>query len=431
MIRAVRIFAPTSTIRLALIDTAVMVTVFTLLIPTMVISDAVTFYLGEDGIARLAPLIVVVLLTMYFSGLYEGKRLPGRIWLLQQLGFCGGVGLISQALISYIYDPLTLPRNLALYGLVASIFALFAWRLLRDELLVRLDGTGTVLILGSDLTARRIARYIDSHAGLHLKVAGCLTNGPGYEDTAVLGGISDLREVARRLRPDLIISGLVDARDRMPVADMVDLRYSGARIEEAGIACELICRHVSARDVRPSRMLFSDDFDAKDMPAAAYLVDIVAAALLLVVGAPFALLYATALRLSDGKPVIVTELCAGFQGRPFVSRRFRVEKSGVLRAFARALHLTEWPQLWNVLLRRMSMVGPRPQRLGMARELAAILPLCDYRQNVRPGISGWAEINLPPEEMADAVKEVEYDLYYVHNQSVSLYTYILLHGLRA
>ncbi len=56
----------------------------------------------------------------------------------------------------------------------------------------------------------------------------------------VLGGISDIRDIASTLKPDLIVSGLADARDRMPIAEMVDLRYSGCRIEEAGIACELI-----------------------------------------------------------------------------------------------------------------------------------------------------------------------------------------------
>jgi lipopolysaccharide/colanic/teichoic acid biosynthesis glycosyltransferase len=315
--------------------------------------------------------------------------------------------------------------------LLACIFFLFGWRFLRDQLLARLDGTGTVLILGSDQTARRIARHIRNNPVLHLRVAGCLTNGPEYEEAPVLGGVEDLREVARMVRPDLIVSGLSDARDRTPVPEMVDLRYAGFRIEESGIACELICRLVSARDLRPSRMLFSKDFDTKEPPLTVLVTDIAAAGVLMIAGAPLALLYAGLLRLSDGKPALVKELCAGFQGRPFMSRRFRVEESGILAGFARALHLSEWPQLWNVVLRRMSMVGPRPRQLALARELSAILPLEEYRLNTRPGINGWAKINLTAEEMTDTIAEIEYDLYYVRNQSLSLYTYILLHGLRA
>jgi lipopolysaccharide/colanic/teichoic acid biosynthesis glycosyltransferase len=217
----------------------------------------------------------------------------------------------------------------------------------------------------------------------------------------------------------------------MPVAEMVELRYSGCRIEEAGTACELICRHVSARDLRPSRMLFLQDFDAKDVSLAVFITDIVISSLLLIVGAPFALLYALLLRLSDGKPVLRKEICMGYQGRPFVSRQLRVKSSGALAAVGRAMHLDDWPQLWNVLTRRMSMVGPRPRRLSIAKELSNILPIDEYRQNARPGITGWARINLEPGDLTDAIAEVEYDLYYVRNQSVSLYIYILLHGWRA
>jgi lipopolysaccharide/colanic/teichoic acid biosynthesis glycosyltransferase len=431
MIRAARIFAPTSSFRLALMDAVVIVGVFYLIAHWIVLDDTLVYFLDEGGAARLAPLLAIFILTMYFSGLYERKHLRGRIFLLQQLGFCAGVGLISQALVSYIDPAWTLPRSLALYGLVASIVVLFVTRVLRDALLSQMEGNGAVLILGTDLTAQRLAHHIARNPGLNLTVAGCLTNTPESAMAPVLGGISDIRDVAGSLKPDLIVSGLADARDRMPVAEMVELRYSGCRIEEAGTACELICRHVSARDLRPSRMLFLKDFDAKDVSVAVFITDIAVSSLLLVVGAPFALIYAGLLRLSDGKPVFTKEICTGYQGRPFVSRQLRVESSGALATFARALHLDDWPQLWNVLSRRMSMVGPRPRRQDIARELSRILPVDEYRQNARPGITGWARINLEPGQLTDAIAEVEYDLYYVRNQSVSLYIYILLHGWRA
>lgn len=432
MIRAARIFAPTKSIRLAVIDAAVVVAAFVLLVRSTTTTDPSVFFLEAGGAIRLAPLVAILMLTMYFGGLYERKRIASRIYLLQQLSLCAGVALISQAFISYIYEPWTLPRDLVLYGLLAGTLALFAWRLLRDALLSSLEGTGTVLILGTDDTARRIVRHIGLYSAQHLSIAGCLTNNPEGAPAPVLGGISDLREIAGRIRPDMIVAGLSDSRDWMPVADMVDLRYGGSRIEDAGTACELICRYVSARDLRPSRMLFTRDFDAKEVSFPVLLGDVAAAALLLIAGTPFVLLYAVLLRLSDGRPVIRTEICAGFQGRPFASRRLRVEESGWLAATGRALHLANWPQLWNVLSRRMSMVGPRPRRLGIAAELSRLLPVDEYRQNARPGITGWAQINLEEdEEIYDAIAEVEYDLYYIRNQSLSLYTYILLYGLRA
>jgi lipopolysaccharide/colanic/teichoic acid biosynthesis glycosyltransferase len=178
-------------------------------------------------------------------------------------------------------------------------------------------------------------------------------------------------------------------------------------------------------------MLFSSEFDAREPSVAILISDVLVAAFLLVAGAPFALLYALALRLSGSGSLILREPSAGLGGRPFTSLRFRVGDSGFLASLARRLHLTEWPQLWNVVTRRMSMVGPRPYSLAMARELASLLPLTEFRVNTRPGITGWAELNLRQNEMADAIAETEYDLYYIRNQSASLYTYILLHGLRS
>ena len=432
MIRAARVFVPTNSIRLAVIDALVIAAVFFLLVRLTVFMDPSLFFREEHGAIRLAPLIAIMLLAMYFSGLYERKRIESRIYLLQQLALAAGVALISQALVSYLYDRWMLPRNLALYGLLASILVLFGWRLLRDALLSRLEGTGTVLILGTGETGHRVARHIASHPALHLNVVGSLTNCPESGVLPVLGGVADLREVVHRLKPDMIVSGMAEGRDRMPVAEMVDLRYGGTRIEEAGAACELICRYVSARDLRPSRMLFSKDFDAKDVSLVVFLADKAASISLLVAGAPFALVYAVLLLLTGRRSVIGKETCAGFLGVAFVSRQFYVADAGLLAAIARSLHLENWPQLWNVLRGRMSMVGPRPRRFAIAMELNQVLPVYEYRQNAKPGITGWAQINLKQGvEATDAIAEVEYDLYYVRNQSFSLYTYILLHGLRA
>ncbi len=431
MIRAARLFAPTSSFRLIVVDALVVAAAFYLLVRFLVLGDPLVFFFGDDaGAVHLLPIVGVLLLAMYFAGLYSSRRVESRIFLFQQLTMCAGVALISQALITYLNDDWTFPRLLAMYGLIGCVVALFGWRVLRDALLSRLEGTATVLILGTDESSHRLARYIAAHPAQHLAIIGSLTDYPERAVGPVLGGLADLRKVTAELKPDMIVSGLDDARDRMPVNDMVDLRYSGSRIEEVGAASELICRRVSVRDLRPSRLLFSNDFDTRAIPALLFAVDVASATLLLLVGAPFALIYAACLALAGG-PVFQSETCAGYQGKPFVSRRLHVGRKGFLAAIGRGLHLGSWPQLWNVLLLRMSFVGPRPQRLSIAGELGRILPCHEYRLNSRPGITGWAQINLREGgELDDAIAEVEHDLYYIRNQSISLYAYVLLHGLR-
>jgi len=78
------------------------------------------------------------------------------------------------------------------------------------------------------------------------------------------------------------------------------------------------------------------------------------------------------------------------------------------------------------------MVGPRPERPEFAEILSSRIPFYDYRQGVPPGMTGWAQINLPEEEAApNAMLTLEYDLYYIKHMSLSLNVYILLHALKS
>src|SRR5205814_6156301 len=123
-------------------------------------------------------------------------------------------------------------------------------------------------------------------------------------------------------------------------------------------------------------------------------------------------------------------ICAGFKGRPLISYQLRIPDRGWLSAVTRKLPLEQFPQLWNVLIGRMSMVGPRPERAEIAAELTRMIPVYECRQNVKPGITGWAQLHARKDEpVRDTLKEFEYDLYYVKNHAPSLYAFILLNGI--
>ena len=425
MVRAIRLFAPESFLRVLLVDIVLIsASFFVAGYPTLFL-DPSLFFLDEGGAPRLVPVIVSMVLAMYFANLYGRKQAASRIFLLQQLSFSVGIALLSQAIAGYLNPDWILPKALTFAGVGLSLAAIFVWRLILAVIISRMAGARVVLMLGTSETVHRIALHIERSPELNYRVAGTLTSNPAGAVPPVIGTVADLRKTAIRLKPALIIAGFEDNRDRIPVADMLDLRFGGATIEEAGAACETICRLVSARDLRPSRTLFGDDFDPKEQFLFVLLADRLIAAALLALGAPFAALY------SSFGAVFVSESCAGFRGRPFRSRQLRVSESGFAAGLARRLHLVDYPQLWNVVTGNMSMVGPRPERLGMARELERLLPVYEYRQNALPGITGWAQLHRTPnQQVIDSLAEVEYDLYYVRNQAPSLYAFILLHGLR-
>jgi lipopolysaccharide/colanic/teichoic acid biosynthesis glycosyltransferase len=97
----------------------------------------------------------------------------------------------------------------------------------------------------------------------------------------------------------------------------------------------------------------------------------------------------------------------------------------------RRLRLDEFPQLFNVLRGDMSLVGPRPERPEFVKALSEQIPYYSYRHCVKPGITGWAQINYKyGDTLQDAIMKLEYDLYYIKNLAVSLDTFIIFHTLK-
>ena len=97
----------------------------------------------------------------------------------------------------------------------------------------------------------------------------------------------------------------------------------------------------------------------------------------------------------------------------------------------RKVRIDELPQAWNVLTGEMSFVGPRPERPTFVAELADQLPFFQERHMVKPGITGWAQVNYPyGASLEDARHKLEYDLYYAKNYTPFLDIVIILQTLR-
>lgn len=163
------------------------------------------------------------------------------------------------------------------------------------------------------------------------------------------------------------------------------------------------------------------------------------ALLLLICGSPLMLLTMLIIRLSSPGPVIYRQTRVGRGGRHFVMYKFRTMRQDAEAAtgavwtskndpritaagrFIRALHLDEFPQLINVLKGEMALIGPRPERPEFTQQLALALPGYLDRLTVRPGITGLAQINLPPDTDLDSVRrKLALDLLYVREGSLWL-----------
>jgi lipopolysaccharide/colanic/teichoic acid biosynthesis glycosyltransferase len=213
---------------------------------------------------------------------------------------------------------------------------------------------------------------------------------------------------------------------------LIELRQSGVTVRDIADEYERVFNRVMTDRLSIHDLLFSRAFQAKrrTMALQAVYSNLIGLALL-VIASP--ILAATALLLLVGGNGARLERvpCAGFQGVPFHRLRFRTRrKDGSLSwagATVQALRLTGLPQLVNVLRGEMALIGPRPVRAEFVDRLNECMPFHVHRFSVKPGLTGWAQVNLRgtgkgPDELAS----LEYDLYYIKHGSLVLDFEILL-----
>jgi exopolysaccharide biosynthesis polyprenyl glycosylphosphotransferase len=176
------------------------------------------------------------------------------------------------------------------------------------------------------------------------------------------------------------------------------------------------------------------------------LFDLVAAFISLLFLSPFLLLLSALLKLDSTGPAIFRQVRIGRDGRPFIMYKFRTMRLGSqdgsiytsmkdpritrLGNFLRRVRIDELPQLWNVFCGEMSFIGPRAEWIKCVEQYESSIPFYSYRHLVRPGITGWAQVNYPyGENHLDALEKLKFDLYYIRNYSMSLDVAIILKTL--
>jgi exopolysaccharide biosynthesis polyprenyl glycosylphosphotransferase len=200
--------------------------------------------------------------------------------------------------------------------------------------------------------------------------------------------------------------------------------------------------------LHPSNFIFSDGFDRSLFRAfSKRLCDLLFAVLVLPLLLPLLLLARVAIGLEEGfgAPVIYRQQRVGLDDKPFTLYKFRsmhntdAEKHGAqfaqkndsritrVGAVIRKYRIDELPQIFNVLKGEMSFVGPRPERPEFVSQFGEEIPHYHSRHRVKPGVTGWAQINYPYGDSAeDARQKLQYDLYYVKNNSLMLDLLVLI-----
>lgn len=405
-----------------------------------VTTGTLAFSSGE--LTRILIAAFSVVFGCYLNGLYRNLHWRSRVFLILHLCSVFGIALLIQGLVAYAGVGLELPHGAMLGGAALNFMIMVIWRVTYTALLNRVFASERVLFVGASDIAREIAAGMSEHPELGYTVVGFLADdretGEWIEGGEVVGTIDSIEHCVRRLRAKTLIVDDREMRSRLPVAALTWAKRQGVTVYDAGTAFEMICRRVCSRTFRPSQIIFANEMAQRPNSLALQsiytnLVALVAYVLTL----PVLALAALAIRISSSGPAFITEQYAGFNGIPFSASRLRCvaeddpSRTTRVGAIIRALHLEYLPRVINLVRGEMALVGPEPQRIEFAEALSDLIPFYRHRQVVKPGITGWTQIQDAPGTVTDALRDIEYDLYYTKHFSLPLDAYILLYAIRA
>ncbi len=392
--------------------------------------------------------VIFAIWTLVFSiaGLYDLARLRNNIEFIKTLWLTLAINAVLAALLFYLIPSLfgiTPRRNLFVF-LVIFLFTETVWRRAANRALAA-QHPAHIVILGGEESAGELTRFIRENPPL-----GYRTTTWSAENALALfsGRRSSIRQFVADQHIDFFVVPL-HMKDSPPLKEMISaLLAAGVRMIDLVQFYEATIRKLPVRAVDELWLMehMGDQHRFYDnlKRAAEFLFALTLQVLL----APLELLIACAVKVSSAGPAIYRQVRIGRHGEPFTLYKFRTmradaEKNGPQWAepydrrttpvgkLLRISHLDELPQLVNILKGELSFVGPRPERPEIIKDLRAQVPFYDLRQLIKPGVTGWAQINYPSDKTIDDVKEkLQYDLYYLNNRSFVLDLAIVIRTIK-
>jgi sugar transferase (PEP-CTERM system associated) len=405
---------------------------------------------------RYVPLVsfaVSLQVAMIAVGVYGTEALQSLRFATARLLVAISLGVIFLSVLSFVQPGATLWRSNSLYAMVFSFLMLITLRILLGQMIGGEAFKRRLIVLGAGPRADRI-RQLAERRGSGFSIVGYIAMNDGEKvipEAIDRSAIYNLADFVVRLGASEVVLALEERRNALPLSDLLRIKTTGVHVNDLSSFLERETGRVDLDSVNPSWFIFSDGFSSgrRLSSFAKRLFDIGASFLLLVLTAPLILLAAIIVKLDSRGPAFFRQRRVGLYGQEFEiiklrSMRQDAEVSGkavwaaendprITRVgqIIRKLRIDELPQAWSVLKGEMSFVGPRPERRQFVEDLEKHMPYYAERHMVKPGITGWAQINYPyGASIEDARHKLEYDLYYAKNYTPFLDLLILLQTLR-
>jgi sugar transferase (PEP-CTERM system associated) len=383
---------------------------------------------------------------MYFADVYEARSEdPSRALLVRLMQSLGATTIVF-VLVYAAMPALIVGRGVFALAVGFILGLVPLWRTAFDGAVDRIAPGERMLFLGTRPAAVALACELkERQRDMGVEVGGFVEAESSHVRTfvqspGIVGTVDELPAIVQRLRVDRVVVSLEDARGRLPMNDLLDLKLEGVRFDHLASVYEEFTGRIAVENLRPSWMVFSGGFrKTRALMVAKRLIDVLASAAGLILGAPLLVAVAAAIRWTSAGPVFYHQTRVGERGRPFGLHKFRTMRIDAEAAtgpvfaseqdprvtpignFLRRTRLDELPQLWNILRGEMSLVGPRPERPEFVKDLTDEIPFYGQRHVVKPGLTGWAQVRYAyAATVADTMEKLQYDLFYIKNLSMLL-----------
>jgi exopolysaccharide biosynthesis polyprenyl glycosylphosphotransferase len=397
---------------------------------------------GNEGpwtlAARVALVTAVCILAFYYNDLYDFEAPHDVAELFRRL--CRALGVTALLLAgTYVLAPgIVLAGPLASHALLLILAGVLALRVVAYALAKRAPFSERVLVLGGGPLVAELIHQMQVRPDLAMRVVGICGGDGAAPDVPRLGDLDDLPDVVRRYRVDRIVVAVPDRRGQLPVAPLLAARVRGVAVEEGTQMFERFTQRLAVESLTPSALIFGEGFRVtRTRLAAKRAMSVVIAVVALVVAAPLMALIAIAIRLESPGPAVFVQERVGLHGRRFRCFKFRTMRQAPeddgsiwerdnasrvtrLGAVLRRYRLDELPQCFNILRGDMSLVGPRPEMASNVDTFSDVIPYYSLRHEVRPGLTGWAQVRAGYSMSTEEVtRKLCYDLYYVKHLSLA------------
>lgn len=398
---------------------------------------------------------VIMLSSMAVLGMYQlGYREDFRKTLLRMMrAFTLGLGVI--VLIFYWLPETYVGRGILGAVVLISAAGIFVTRLIFYRWSNARFLKNRIIVLGTGRLAKECSMLVERNPTFDkFKIVGFIPM-PNevcqVSPAMVLSAEGPLMSMVKKHRINEIVVAVRNRRsEHFSIQELLKCKLQGVKVSDTETFFEREMGQVLMDSLQPGWLVFGDGFDQSKLRISIKRAfDLLASVTLLIVTLPIMLLTALCIFIEDRKSIWYRQERVGKDGQSFMILKFRSMRNDAeekdkpqwacendpritrVGRIIRQLRIDELPQILNVLKGEMSFVGPRPERPYFVEQLSVKLPYYHVRHSIKPGITGWAQVRYRyGASIEDAIQKLQYDLFYVKNNSLFLDIIILIDTVR-